>query len=160
MKRLLMSGLLASVLLIPASVAQASWEKGFYSGKTADGTADVSFDAARRSVKSFAFNKVKVACSDGVGRYASQRDFVRMRVDATSGRFKGQSPSFDERLTTPVDFVVSVQGRLKHKRASGNLRVFYRTTPDGALSPTGSITCESETVKWTAETFSLFSLPL
>lgn len=157
MKRFLMSALLASVLLVPASVAEAKWEKGSYSGKTADGKANVSFQATRRAVKSFAFSKVKVACSDGRTGLASQRDFAPMRVNSTTGRFRGKSPGFDERLTAPVAFAVSVRGRLLNRRASGTLRVFYRTTSEGALSPTGSITCESESVAWKAQTFSLFS---
>jgi hypothetical protein len=157
MKRFLMSALLASLLLVPASVAQAKWEKGSYSGRTADGKSNVSFQATRRAAKTFAFNKVKVACSDGIARFASLREFLPMRVNSTTGRFKGKSPGFDERLTAPVDFAVSVRGRLLNKRSSGTMRVFYRTTPEGALSQTGSITCDSGSVAWRAETFSLFS---
>ena len=157
MKRFLMSALLASALLIPASVAQASWEKGYYSGKTADGKAEVSFQAMRRAISSFAFNKVKVTCSDGIARVASVRDFVRMRINSGTGKFRGKTPGFDERLTAPVDFAISVRGTMLSRRARGSVQVFYRTTPEGALSPTGSITCDSGPVSWRARTSSLFS---
>jgi hypothetical protein len=153
MKQFLVCALLAGMLLVPASVAQAKWERGYYSGKTADGAATASFEAGRRAVKSFAFNKLKITCSDGIVRVSSQRDFVPMRVNATTGKFQGKSPGFAERLTVPVAFGIGVQGTLENGRARGKLHVFYRMSPEGSLSPTGSITCDSGPRSWRARTF-------
>ena len=144
-----MAAVLVGILVLPAGVAQANWTKGSYSGQTAGG-GTVSFEATGRAARHFAFDRVPVACSDGSAGLASQNDSDPARVNRRSGRFKAKSDGFDTRFTSEeVLFVTSLKGKLKGTRARGRLRVYYRTTPDGALSPTGSIACDSGVVKWT-----------
>jgi hypothetical protein len=149
------AAVLVTALLLPAGAADAAvpWSPGSYSGETSGGQ-DVSFSATKKKVVDFAFSDIPVVCTDGVARVAGQRgsDPISIKKSRKNGKFAFANGKYG---TTPAQFgfATKVNGTLKKKKASGTLRVYYRTSPDGGLSEDGSVECESAPIRWKASTF-------
>jgi hypothetical protein len=131
---------LTVVVLAPAA-AVAAYRTGVYAGSGDDGVNSIRFRAGTAKVRGLRFNFRTTGdkCSNGLPLTGSHR---ALRPEAARiNRRDRFAVTLEERAGFP-DQDVRFKGGLRRSRATGTLRVRVRFR--------NGVTCDSETMEWTA----------
>jgi hypothetical protein len=145
MRRTLLLTLLALLVTTGSAVAATTVKPNYvYAGRTTQGIA-VHLAAQVKGARWFRY-QAKMACNDGS---TFTDDYFSDDVSVAHDRFSVRYTSNAGAVTTHV------QGVLSGKQARGTIRIverFSQVAVNGntPLSATGSIVCDSGTVRWTA----------
>ncbi len=146
LRRITAAALCIGVLGGAAATAEAAVKAGVYRGQT-DQDARISLKvlSSKKAIIKFSWEGAVMGCSDGNNRQieggtTGSRQKIKL---SRTGRFEiGAS------LGDAAEF--AAVGRVSGNRATGAIQVQARVNEEGQLDPSGSITCDSEIVEWTA----------
>jgi hypothetical protein len=136
---------LAAALAGVPALAAAGGVPSAYHGKSSQGIA-VSLGAPSGSARSFRY-RASMKCTDGTSWL---EDYFTDRVSVRGGRFSSH------RSADRGAIVTTVTGTLEGKQARGTIKIVERFSAVlgagglTALSGTGTIRCQSPTVRWRA----------
>jgi hypothetical protein len=118
----------------------ATRSRGSFKGRVVS-FAHIGFTASAGTIDGVVMPPIPLPCSDGPFASNSLNGWTALPVRG-------------ERFTAvdgPGPFQgTGISGALNGKRASGTLRILVRRGPTGALDPSGSVTCDSGQLSWSA----------